>query len=280
MHAQTLLGMRDSLLSVKKERTKLNKVARMLDRDLRILICADSNQAVDNMLKILHNTKDFIAQGYTIARLGSVGQMEDPELAHYNLDEQVKSHNLYTMYEKLWLAVLDRNLSHKELQQVANDYVESLKKIQYRLRNEAEQTTALESIRVKLAELADNCIESLIGRVPELVGLFVNSKARTEERKCNLKALKDLLRNELKPLAKYVLLIRAQVRGSIHSLLPPASPIATALKTVNALCRRLCLAPTRLLASSATFARPLACHFPLLSWTRRVSQRKPAPSSP
>ena len=217
-HAAALLGMRDSLLASVEEDISTNKVARFLDRDLRILMCADSNQAVDNMLKHLHGDRAFIEQGYTIVRLGGIGQIEDPQLAHYCLDEQSKSHELYAMYELLWDAVLDRRLSYAELRQATREYVTRLREVQGSLRAEAEEATTLESTRTKLCDLADNRIESLIGRVENLVELFVTSKSRSDERREHLKSLKTLLRTDLKPLAKFVLLIRAQVGAPTHCL--------------------------------------------------------------
>ena len=209
-HAKTLIRMRDRLCTAMANDSKINNVSRILDRDQRILACADSNKAVDNILSLLHNDADFMAQGYTVIRLGSGTSVDDPELKNYCIDEKVREHKVTRVYQMMMEVVQDSKRKSGALQKATKELEDELKVMQASLKQEAAQEL-VGCRRNQLNELADIVIEGIAGQVGPLVDEFLRSKPQSDAKRGALRGLKSVLRGDLSQLAKYMLLIRAQV---------------------------------------------------------------------
>ena len=220
-HAKTLIEMRDRLCASMANDSKINNVSRMLDRDQRILACADSNNAIDNILRLLHNDTDFVAQGYAVIRLGSEASVDDPELKKYCIDEKVREHKATQLYQKMMEVVQDSKRARGALQKVTKELEGELKLMQASLKEEAAQELSV-CRRKQLNVLADTIIEDIVGQVGSHVNEFLGSKPQSDAKRGALRSLQKVLRCDLSRLAKYMLLIRAQVgaRPSLTAVTP------------------------------------------------------------
>eukprot|EP00191_Tetraselmis_sp_GSL018_P008829 CAMPEP_0177606568 /NCGR_PEP_ID=MMETSP0419_2-20121207/17379_1 /TAXON_ID=582737 /ORGANISM="Tetraselmis sp., Strain GSL018" /LENGTH=706 /DNA_ID=CAMNT_0019100943 /DNA_START=246 /DNA_END=2366 /DNA_ORIENTATION=- len=208
--AAKLVAMRDKLVDAMAKDTRVNSVPRSLDQDQRILACADSNNAVDNLLRLLDGDLDFMAQGYTVVRLGNSSTVAEPRLLKYSLEEQVKAHRLTRIYEDVMETLEKPGSTYENQRSKIEMLCEALRLEKESLKQEAEAELS-ESLKKMLIELADSVIESAMTKVKANFEIFVKSKPRSKDRLATLRKLTDVLREEVKDLASYRLTISAQV---------------------------------------------------------------------
>jgi len=211
LYAKLFLQMTGNLRKFIEDDRLKNSVARVLDRDFRILACADSNKAADNLLRLLHNNKDFMAQGYTVVRLGSGAGVDDPELQEYCIDEKIREHAITKVFLDMIDVVKNRDVSKDALPKATEELLAVLDTTQKNLKHDAEHEISC-CMKAKLNDLATT-IGSIQKEVLDNVQVIVNSKPGSGQKKKALESLKAVLHKRVKHLAKCLLLIPAQVKA-------------------------------------------------------------------
>uniref|UniRef100_A0A061S8P9 Putative helicase sen1 n=1 Tax=Tetraselmis sp. GSL018 TaxID=582737 RepID=A0A061S8P9_9CHLO len=201
-------AMKKRLVRAVDEDQRENSMARSLGRDYRILACADSNSAVNNLLQLLHNDRSFMAQGYTVLRLGGSTTVVDEALLQYSLDEQIKGSRLTAVCNSA-IESLRNRANYKDILRSIQALLDELDKEQASLRREAERELSV-SLRERLQELADTVIASAKSKVRECFVEFQDGR-HDDRRPAARSCLNKVLREEVLDLASYRLIIGAQV---------------------------------------------------------------------
>ncbi|GFR49166.1 hypothetical protein Agub_g11188 [Astrephomene gubernaculifera] len=184
---------------------------RTADRDMRIIMCADTNTAANRLLEQLVGLLPP-ESSYSIVRMGVMdeltdgGGLEGKELAtKYHIDSRRRNHPLEQAREKMFNAMERKKLT----KQMATELKGEILAFAERKLVEAENESHRALVRKSWEELATLVKNDIAPRIETLTGQFLSSRKGDTRREAR-QALKDLQLG-LRELALHDIMISVQV---------------------------------------------------------------------
>lgn len=184
------------------------------DRQMRIVVAADSNVAVNNLLRLLDGDPDFKARGYNIIRLGLTDELRDESepvdgnLAElYGIEHRRKGHRLQAVHE--WIIDALKGKGDKLNIRFAEEVENTILVFAEQVNSEAEKEPGLSNlVRKELKDLADRLEHDVALRAKSAIAAATDATGKGST--AGRTNLYEYAR-ELKRIVVYHLVMKAQV---------------------------------------------------------------------
>ncbi|KAL6755047.1 AAA domain-containing protein [Haematococcus lacustris] len=177
-------------------------------QNMRIMVAAESNAAVDRLLAGLVDDPNFT--GYTVIRMGPSNKVTAPRLSKYSIDVQKAEHKLVVALRQLKEVFSSRNSSRAEQDEAVDMVSRTLRWVATENEEEAAKPHVNDALRQQLLDVAGRLKLYTVGEVTQLAQKYQAAKAAKQSTKKLESKLHEVGRT-MEQLAMFDIVIRAHV---------------------------------------------------------------------